>query len=139
MKKLYKSYTELLQIDSFEERFEYLRLKGLVGEEVDHLRWVKQNFYRSPEWRKARRDVIVRDFGCDLGIKGREIQGRIIIHHLNPITIADLENQDPIVTNPENLICVSFDTHNAIHYGDCSLLVLDPIERKPGDTCPWRR
>lgn len=139
MKKLFKSYTELVQLKTFEERFSYLQLNGIAGEDVDAFRWLKQQYYRTTEWKRLRREILVRDLGMDLAFPGREIQGKIIIHHLNPITVDDLREYDPIISNPENLVCVSLLTHNAIHYGDSSILLKDPVERTAGDTCPWRR
>lgn len=138
---LIKSYSELITIPTFEERYEYLRLGGKVGEETfGYDRWLNQMFYNSVEWRNFRRDIIVRDMGCDLGIEDRVINGKIFIHHINPIPKRAIEQRDlHILMNPENSICTSFNTHNAIHYGDSSLLITAPIERKQNDTCPWRR
>lgn len=135
-----KSYSELVKLKTFEERFEYLRLNGRVGEDTFGFdRYLNQHFYtQDKEWRKLKRDIIIRDRGCDLGIEGREIHTRIIIHHINPITKEDLVNRTSKLLNPENLICVSDNTHNAIHYGDGSKLAKDPIERRPNDTCPWK-
>lgn len=135
-----RTYTELQKFKTFKERFEYLMLNGVVGEETFGFdRWLNQTFYRSIEWKKIRDEVIVRDSGCDLGIEGREIYGRILIHHMNPITTTDLIERTDILLNPEFLICTTHITHNAIHYGDESLLQTEPIERKPNDTCPWRQ
>lgn len=134
-----RSYSELIQIPDFLERFRYLALKGRVGEETFGFdRYLNQRFYRTREWKRVRDQVIIRDNGCDLGIPGREIMGKIIVHHINPITYEDLVNRDPKILDPNNLICVSHYTHEAISYGDESLLMLDPIERTPNDTCPWR-
>lgn len=134
-----KRYSELIQIPTFEERYEYLRLFGQVGNETFGFdRYLNQQFYRSKEWRDLRHHVFVRDGGCDLGIEGRDIFGRYTIHHMNPITIDDISEATEFLLNPEYLITVSYDTHNAIHYGDKNLLVTEPIERKAGDTCPWR-
>lgn len=136
----YKSYSELSKIKTFEKRFEYLALHGIVGSETfGSNRFLNQNFYRSKEWKEARRIVIIRDNGCDLGIPDREIVDRIYIHHINPVTIDDVVNMNCSLFDPENLICVSHRTHEAIHYGDKSLLLLDETERKPNDTCPWKR
>lgn len=134
-----KTYSELCKLPTFEQRFRYLQLNGLVGKETfGYDRYLNQVFYHSPEWRRFRRDIIVRDNGCDLGIKDRQIIKSIYIHHLNPISLKDIELRNPSVLDPENAICVSFETHQAIHYGDESLLLLDVIERSPNDTCPWR-
>jgi hypothetical protein len=135
-----KTYSELMSLPTFEERFRYLNLHGIVGEETfGNDRYLNQLFYTSDEWRKIRRDVIIRDNGCDLGMWDREIQGLITVHHLNPITMEDILNRSEFLLNPEYLICVSDITHKAIHYGDESLLITTPIERRPNDTCPWRR
>lgn len=134
-----RSYTELLKYSSFLDRFEYLRLDGTVGSETfGSNRFMNQAFYTSPEWRRARREVIIRDDGCDLGVEGYDIFSKILIHHMNPIREEDLLNQNPDILNPEFLICVSHNTHNAIHYGDKNLLPAPLVERKPGDTCPWK-
>lgn len=134
-----KTYSELILLPTFEERFRYLKLDGRVGEETFGLdRYLNQIFYTSDEWRKIRRDVIVRDNGCDLGIWDREIHGLITVHHLNPISVEDILNRTEILLNPEYLICVSDLTHKAIHYGDERLLVTTPVERRPNDMCPWR-
>ena len=136
-----KSYSHLITLPTFEERYHYLKLDGKVGEETfGYDRYLNQVFYTSKEWRTFRRDIIARDLGCDLGISDREIGGHIIIHHLNPITLADIHKRNlSILLNPENAICVSHITHQAIHYGDESLLITTPIERSRNDTCPWRR
>lgn len=134
-----KTYQELISFKTFEERFNYLKLSGLVGDETFGCkRWVNQVLYRSPEWRSFRDRVIRRDEGCDLGIPGREIFGQIIIHHINPITLEDIVERDPKVFDMNNAISTMLSTHNAIHYGDASNLILDPVERKPDDTCLWR-
>lgn len=135
-----KTYTELSKITTFEDRFEYLRLDGSVGEETFGFdRYLNQVFYRSQKWKKVRDFVIIRDNGCDLGVEGYEIHGRILIHHMNPITIKDIEQESAFLLDPEYLICTVHNTHNAIHYGDASLLPQAPIERRMNDTCPWRR
>lgn len=135
-----KTYSELILFSTFEERFEYLKLKGSVGKDTfGHDRYLNQVFYTSQEWRRLRDEIIIRDNGCDLGIEGREIGGKIYIHHLNPLGVNDVLTHSEYLVNPEYLICVSFETHNAIHYGDINLLPRDPIERKRNDTCPWRR
>ena len=134
-----RTYSELIQLPTFEERFEYLRLDGIVGRDTFGFdRYLNQQFYRSSEWKRIRNQVIVRDNGCDLGIDDYEIHGRILIHHMNPISIEDLQHMSDFLMNPEYLICVSHRTHNAIHYGDESLIVSAPIERSQNDTCPWR-
>lgn len=136
-----KCYSELIKIPTFEGRFEYLKLDGIVGEETfGYDRYLNQKFYTSYEYRKFRRDIIVRDMGCDLGVDGYPINGLIILHHINPISPDDIIRRNvKILLDPENAICVGLRTHNAIHYGDSSLLITAPIERKPNDTCPWRR
>lgn len=135
-----KTYSELIRLPTFEERFEYLKLKGSVGKDTfGHDRYLNQVFYTSQEWRRLRDKIIIRDNGCDLGIEGREIGGKVYIHHLNPLGTNDILTHSEYLVNPEYLICVSFETHNAIHYGDINLLPRDPIERKRNDTCPWRR
>lgn len=135
-----KCYSELIQIPSLEERYEYLRLQGFVGDETfGSKRRMNQLFYSSDVWKQTRSEIILRDEACDLAVPGYEINRRLQVHHINPIRLEDiLENRWDILLDPENLICVSFRTHNAIHYGDNSLLPQIPIERKPGDTCPWR-
>lgn len=133
-----KSYHELMQMPTFEERFEYLRLYGVVGEDIFGFnRFVNQAFYTSDPWKSARNKVIIRDGGCDLACPDREIFHRIQIHHINPVTIEQLENEDPILYDLNNLICTSPTTHRAIHYGDASLLIQDYIPRRPGDTKLW--
>lgn len=136
-----RSYSELIRLNTFEERYEYLRLDGEVGVDTFGFdRIFNQRLYRSTEWRQLRDKIIVRDNGCDLGVEGHEIYGhRIIIHHINPITLTDIERHSPILFDPENLITTIHSTHNAIHYGDAELLVRDPIVRTKYDTCPWRR
>lgn len=135
-----KSYSELIKLETFEERFEYLKLNGRVGESTfGYDRYLNQLFYTTAEWKAARNLVIIRDNGCDLGIDDRNIGGRIFIHHINPITKEDILNRHPKLFDPENLICVSKLTHDAIHYGDENLLIKAPIERSKNDTCPWRR
>lgn len=135
-----RTYSELILLPTFEERFEYLKLDGRVGEDTFGFdRYLNQLFYRSPEWRRIRDQVIVRDNACDLGIEGRDIYGRVLIHHMNPITARDIENRTDLLLNPEYLICTIHDTHNAIHYGDENLLGKLPVERRANDTCPWKR
>ena len=135
-----RTYSELSQLATFEERYRYLRLGGYVGKETFGFdRWINQMFYKDPEWLKVRDIVIMRDNGCDLGIEGREIYSRIIVHHMNPITKADILDRNKFLLDPEYLICTVKNTHDAIHYGDESLLITLPIERSKNDTCPWRR
>lgn len=135
-----RTYSELVSLSTFEERYRYLRLNGRVGEETFGFdRWLNQRFYKDPEWLAVRDKVIIRDNGCDLAIPGREIHSRILIHHMNPITKDDILQRSRYLLNPEYLICTFKSTHNAIHYGDANLLFKGPIERKPNDTCPWRR
>ena len=135
-----RTYSELITLPAFEERFRYLQLGGKVGEDTfGHDRYLNQMFYTSDEWRRIRRDVIVRDNGCDLGIQDREIHGLIIIHHMNPITIEDIINRSEFLLNPEYLISTVKNTHDAIHFSDERILITDPIERRPNDTCPWKR
>lgn len=135
-----RTYSELITLPTFEERFRYLQLGGKVGEDTfGHDRYLNQMFYTSDEWRRIRRDVIVRDNGCDLGIQDREIHGLIIIHHMNPITIEDIINRSEFLLNPEYLISTVKNTHDAIHFSDERILIADPIERRPNDTCPWKR
>ena len=134
-----RTYSELIQLPTFEERFRYLRLKGSVGKETFGFdRYLNQNFYRSSAWKRVRDQVIVRDNGCDLGIEDRIIYGKILIHHMNPINDEDILNMTDILLNPEYLICVTLDTHNAIHYGDEDLLTKEPVVRFKNDTCPWK-
>lgn len=134
-----KTYSELIQYTTFEDRFKYLQLKGRVGKDTFGFdRYINQRFYRSIEWKRIRDQVILRDKGCDLGILGHEIYERVIIHHMNPISAKDISDATDYLLNPEYLICVSHLTHNAIHYGDESILVITPIERRKNDTCPWR-
>ena len=134
-----KNYRELRQLRTFEERFEYLRLKGTVGKDTFGWdRYYNQRFYHSNEWKRIRDQIIIRDNGCDLGVDGYEIHGKILIHHMNPISINDIVDVSDFLMNPDYLICVSHQTHNAIHYGDISLLPRGPVERRAGDTCPWR-
>ena len=134
-----KTYSELIQIPTFEKRFEYLCLNGRVGEDTFGFdRYLNQLFYRSKEWRSIRDKVIFRDNGCDLGIAGREIYGKILIHHMNPISKEDILQKSKFLLNPEYLITVTKTTHDAIHYSYSDLLYRDPAVRKKNDTCPWR-
>ena len=134
-----KTYSELITIPTFEERFEYLKLDGQVGVETFGFnRYLNQAFYKSDEWLSIRDYVITRDNGCDLGMEGYEIYGRILIHHINPITKDNIIQRSRILLDPENLITTVKRTHDAIHYGDSNLLMRAPIERRKNDTCPWR-
>ena len=136
-----RTYSELIQLPTFEERFRYLQLNGAVAQETfGYDRWINQQFYqRDPRWKKIRDKVIIRDCGCDLAAAGFEIHGRIYIHHMNPVMLRDLLEQTEFLLEPEYLITTSFNTHQAIHYGDESLIVGNPVERAPNDTCPWKR
>lgn len=135
-----KSYNELSKLSSFKDRYDYARLHGSVGTETfGYDRYLNQSFYRSAEWKKVRNQVILRDDGCDLGTPGVKIHGKIIIHHLNPLTLEDVENCSEKMLDPNNLVCVSQSTHNAIHYGDDEIVrSKELVERKPNDTCPWK-
>ena len=134
-----RTYSELITLPTFEERFKYLQLNGSVGKDTFGFdRYVNQNFYRSKEWKRVRDFVILRDNGCDLAADGYVIYGKIIIHHMNPITVKDIESVTDYLMNPEYLICTTHSTHNAIHYGDGSLLMMLPTERRKNDMCPWR-
>lgn len=135
-----KSYSELIKIPSFEERFEYLKMDGQVGIETFGIdRYLNQMFYNSPEWKQVRRKVILRDNGCDLAHPDRPINGRIIIHHMNPITLEDILQKNPDIMNPEYLISTTHITHNGVHYGDKESIDKGIVERKPNDTCPWKQ
>lgn len=137
-----RTYTELIQLPDFISRYEYLRLGGKVGEDTFGFdRWINQDFYTSKEWRRFRREIISRDLGCDLACKDRPfLQGEtVIIHHMNPIDKNDILNHTEFLMDPEYVIATSSETHNAIHYGDRSLLkVFEPVVRKQNDQCPWR-
>ena len=135
-----RSYSELSKIDDFIGRYNYLRLGGRVGSDTfGYERYLNQFFYKSIEWKHVRDLVIIRDNGCDLGIEGRELESGIYIHHMNPITVKDLEQRTDLLLNPEYLVTVSFQTHQAIHYGSENLLMKDPVVRTKYDTCPWRK
>lgn len=135
-----KTYSELITLPTFEERFRYLKLDGRVGEKTFGFdRYINQIFYKSKEWRSIRDYVIARDNGCDLGVEGHEIYGRVLIHHMNPITKEDILNRSEFILNPEYLISTIKNTHDAIHYSDENLLITSPIERTKNDTCPWRQ
>lgn len=140
MSQSIRTYNELVQYHSYEDRFRYLKLNGVVANETFGFdRYLNQRFYKSAEWRRVRDQVIIRDNGCDLGVPGKEIFGTIIVHHMNPISIEDIEKNPEILFDPNYLICVSLETHNALHYGDESILEKETIvERRSGDTTPWR-
>ena len=134
-----RTYSELSYLSSFLDRFNYLKLEGTVGKTTFGFdRYLNQAFYRSYEWKHIRNEVIVRDGGCDLGIEGFEINKKILIHHMNPISQKDIYERADEILNPEYLISVSFKTHNAIHFGDEGMLTLPTPDRKPNDTCPWK-
>lgn len=133
-----RCYSELIKLPTFEERFKYLKLSGEVGKDTFGFdRWINQRFYKSAEWKRVRRDVIIRDEGQDLGMDGYELHNAIYVHHMNPILPKDIVDAEEWILNPEFLICVSFNTHQAIHYGDEDLLP-KIIARRPNDTCPWK-
>lgn len=136
-----RTYSELSKLKTFDERFKYLVLNGRVGADTFGWdRWLNQKFYKSDQWMRIRDQVIVRDEGCDLGVPGYEIRDKILIHHINPVTLDDIVNDSLDVFNPEYLICVSHKTHNAIHYGHKGdKLYPELVERSPNDTCPWRQ
>ena len=135
-----RRYSELIRFHTFEERFKYLMLKGQVGKETFGFdRYINQRFYHSEEWRQVKNRVIARDLGRDLGIEGYDIYGRIYVHHMNPILVRDIEECSEYLMDPEYLITTTFATHNAIHYGDESFVILSPKERSPNDMCPWKR
>ena len=140
MTTMTKSYTELITFKTFEERFRYLRLNGRVADETFGVqRWLNQVFYRTKEWKDFRREILIRDNMCDLGIEGRDIYNYALVHHINPITPKDiLERRMDVLLNPENVITTIKRTHDAIHYGDETILALEPADRKPNDTIPWR-
>ena len=134
-----RTYSELITLPTFKERYEYLKLSGRVGEETFGFdRYLNQAFYKSEEWRAVRDYVIVRDNGCDLGMEGHEIFGKILIHHMNPISKRDILDRSDLLLNPEYLVCTIKNTHDAIHFGDENLLIVAPIERRKNDTCPWK-
>ena len=140
MSIIIKSYSELIALPTFIERYRYLQLGGRVGEETFGFdRWLNQKFYKDPEWLSVRDKVIIRDNGCDLGMEGHEIYGKILVHHINPITKEDILRRSRTLFDPENLICTIKNTHDAIHYGDESLLIIAPTIRTRNDTCPWKR
>ena len=134
-----RSYSELSRLRTFDERFRYLLLAGSVGAETFGFdRYVNQRFYRSEEWKHVRNIAIARDNGCDLGIEGRDINGRVYVHHMNPMNLEQINDHMDLILDPEYLVCATFATHNAIHYGDESYITLAPVERQPNDMCPWK-
>lgn len=134
-----RTYKELSKLSTFEDRFKYLKLDGSVGKETFGFnRYINQTLYKSHRWNRIRSEIIMRDCGCDLGIAGYEIYDKIIVHHMNPITIDDIYNESELVFSPEFLICTTHDTHNAIHYGSNAVLNRCIIERRRNDTCPWK-
>ena len=135
-----RTYEELSKLKTFEERYEYLKLDGSVGEETFGFdRYLNQKFYKyDPDWKKIRDEVIFRDNGCDLGIEGREINGLILVHHMNTITKDDILNRSEYLLNPNYLITTIKSTHDAIHYGSSDMLMKDPVVRSKNDTCPWK-
>lgn len=134
-----RTYSELIRLPTFKERYEYLKLNGTIGTDTFGFdRYINQEFYNSKEWKRIRDQVIFRDLGCDLGVEGFEIAGKVIIHHINPIRKEDIFDVTDYLMNPEYLITTTLRTHNAIHYGDDSLLPKEPITRRPNDACPWR-
>jgi len=134
------TYSRLARLSTFEERFDYLSLTGVVGDRTfGGERWMNQDFYRSHQWKQVRNYVIARDMGCDLGVEGYEIFDKVIIHHMNPMSRDQVSNGDPVILDPEYLITVTHNTHNAIHYGDKQMLPSLLVERRPGDTDLWKR
>lgn len=134
-----RTYSEMITLKTYEERFDYLKIGGQVGlETFGYDRYLNQILYNTKQWKKFRREIIIRDNACDLACEGYEINYRILVHHINPITVEDIINRNPMIFDPENAITTTHRTHNAIHYGDKNLLVLQPMERTPNDTCPWR-
>lgn len=135
-----KSYLELIELPTFQERFNYLKVGGFIGEETfGYNRYLNQALYRSAEWKRFRRDVILRDKGCDLATDDYEIHGKVLIHHINPITVNDILKRDFKIFDLNNVVCCSLNTHNAIHYSDENLLTQEPIVRTKNDTCPWKQ
>lgn len=134
-----KTYTGMLQFDTFEERFNYLALDGVIGEDtLGFMRYFAQRWYASPEWKQLRDKIILRDNGCELGVPGWTIFGKVYVHHIEPITRLDIQNMSSKLRNPDNLVCCSYDVHQAIHYGNLDRLPTTLVERKPNDTCPWK-
>jgi hypothetical protein len=140
MRKIIRTYSELISLPTFEERYEYLRLDGSVGAETFGFdRYLYQEFLKSKEWRDLRDYVIIRDCGCDLAMSDREIYGKILVHHMNPSTKDDVLKRSRYLLDPEYMVCTAKITHDAIHYGDNGLLITEPIVRSKNDTCPWRQ
>lgn len=138
VKAMKRTYSELIKLPTFKERYEYLKLEGKVAEETFGFdRYLNQKFYHSADWKRVRNEIITRDLGCDLGVTDRMIYGKIYIHHMNPLTVEDVTCSSDYLLNPEYLISTSKLTHDAIHYSNDSILYQDPIVRKPNDTCPW--
>ena len=138
--KLIRTYSDLVKLGTFVERYQYLKLHGVVGGDTFGFdRYLNQVLYRSKEWRDLRHRIIVRDNGCDMALEGWDICGPVTVHHMNPLTVKDVDERNPDIFEPEFLVCVSHNTHNAIHYSDESLLPKEPIERRAGDTCPWKK
>lgn len=134
-----RRYSDLIQLPTFQERYSYLKIHGKVGEDTfGYDRYINQMLYRSQRWKRTRNNVIIRDNACDLGIDGRELDDYIIVHHMNPLTLEDIEEERDVVYNPEYLISCSSRTHKAIHFGDEELLAREPIVRRPNDTCLWK-
>ena len=134
-----RRYSDLIQLPTFKERYYYLKIHGIVGEDTFGIdRYVNQTLYKSSRWRRTRSNVIVRDNGCDLGVEGYELDDGIIVHHMNPITLEDIEEERDVVFDPEYLISCSARTHKAIHFGDENILPKELIKRKPNDTCLWK-
>lgn len=134
-----RTYSEMIALPTYEERFDYLKLDGKVGKETfGYDRYLNQVLYNTEQWKKFRREIIIRDNACDLACEGYEINHRILVHHINPITVEDIVNRNPMIFDPENVVTTTHQTHNAIHYSDKSLLITKPIERTRNDTCPWR-
>ena len=139
MTRMSKCYSELIALPTFIERYRYLKLNGVVGEDTfGFKRWLNQVLYTSSDWKSFRREIARRDNGCDLAVQGFEIYGPVIVHHIVPITYEDVLNRSKCLFDPENAILTQLGTHNAIHYGDESLLNIAPVERTPNDTCPWK-
>lgn len=136
-----RSYSELIKLPTFEERFDYLKLGGSVGQSTfGYDRYLNQQFYTSGKWRKFRDEIIARDMGCDLGVEGYEINGQpVLIHHINPLKRNDIVDRNPYLMDPDNVITTTYGTHRAIHYGDKSQIFTGLVERSANDTCPWRQ
>lgn len=139
MKKIIRTYSELITLPTFEERYQYLQIGGKVGADTfGYDRYLNQILYSSNEWKTFRRDIIIRDNGCDLAMPGYDVNYRVLVHHLNPITVEDVLNRDPRIFDPENVITTCHNTHQAIHYGNEDMLIRAPAERSRNDTCPWK-